>query len=184
MVSRKRIVLLGVVAVASLMLVLPATSSAWRYTFKDFFKTGGSGNFSSGNSRAEKCKGGIVGDWRFRSGFETRVKNSAGDSEGVEMVLTAIMPITERLKPLKDIQIRTTTKLPKDPEIAKLLEKFYDRLAESQERFWERVTVKWLPDEKKLLINHGYMKFNGKVLLEPGQVKTPFKPQPGCADPD
>jgi hypothetical protein len=181
--TRRRIVMMGVVAAALLMLVLPVTASAWQYTFKDFFFNPKPGTFSSGNSRVERCTESIVGDWNFRSGFETRVKTSEG-SQGVEMVLTAVMPITEKLRPLRDINIRVTTKLPKDPTLAKLMEKFYERLAESQERFWERVTVKWLVDERKLLINHGFMKLNGNVIVEPGQTKTPFKPQPGCADAD
>lgn len=177
--ARKRIAPLGVLAAVAALLLLPGSASAWKYTFKQFVVNPKPGVVSAGQTRAVHCGASISGDYDLRSGFETHVETSEGLQE-LEMEVTAVMPVTGRFQPLRDVNVRWTAKLPKDPAQRELLEKFFDRLAESQEKFWESVSVRWLQGEQKLWIHHGYLKLNGNVLLKPGLKKTPFKPKPGC----
>lgn len=155
--------LLTVAAVA--VLVIPSSAAAWHYKFQDFFDTSG-GAVAASVIKAKKCHGGKLGNYKFVS----RVVSSAGDSE-LELEVKNKLPVTEKFKPLTDIEVNVQASENFDPNIvAEMIRATGD--------FWETVSARWKPG--KLTFKHGSLIIFGSETLAPGKNTVDFKPKPGC----
>jgi hypothetical protein len=162
MLSKRRLVLAVVVVTA---LAVPSSASAWRYKFQDFFDTSGVATASS-VIKAKKCHGGKLGNYKFVS----RVASVSGSTE-LHLEVKARLPVTEKFKPLKDIEVNVEASDNFDPGILA-------ELAQATGDFWDTVEARWKPG--KLKFKHGSLVFRGVEVVPPGKNKVKFKPKRGC----
>lgn len=165
--SRRANVLLAVVAVA---LCAPAASSAWQYTFQNFFDWRGHA-FGAGRATATKCHGGMLGTYDYRSGVV-----ASGDSFELEFDVRAKLSVRDSWHKLKQVEVDyTATNYPQD---------IAEEAAMALDDFHETVYTKYKADRNgpggKLLVRHGELVMFGNVVVESDESKTKFKPKPGC----
>jgi hypothetical protein len=96
-VIRRACLLVAIAAVAAL--AAPSSAAAWHYKFQDFFDTSGSASAAS-VIKAKKCKGGKLGNYKFAS----RVSSILQSTE-LFLEVKAMLPVTEKFKPMKDIEV-------------------------------------------------------------------------------
>ena len=151
--------------VGVLALVAPSSASAWKYKFQDFFDTSG-GAATASVIKAKKCKGGKLGNYNLVS----RVFSGAGDTE-LLLEVRSRLPVTEKFKPLTDIEVNVEASDNFDPSIIA-------ELTQATGAFWETVSARWKPG--KLTFKHGSLVIFGNEVLPAGKNTVPFKPKPGC----
>jgi hypothetical protein len=67
----------------------------------------------------KRCARGLAGDWRFFSKIEVdTVSSSDPKYQNVEFEIKAKMPITAKFRPVHDVDVSWTAKLPKDSDEA------------------------------------------------------------------
>jgi hypothetical protein len=154
-----------VLLVAVAALAVPGTASAWHYKFQDFFDTSGSGSAAS-VIKAKKCHGGKLGNYKFVS----RVVSVAGDSE-LLLEVKAKLPVTEKYKPLKDVDVRADASDNFDPNVLA-------EMVSATGNFWDTVEARWKPG--KLKFKHGSLVMFGAEVVPPGKNTVKFKPKRGC----
>jgi len=177
--AAKTTALVAVACVALLAAAAPA-SAGWHYNFKKFIKTSAT-TTSAGRTYVKRCAPSPAGEWRFFSQIEVEVAASSNPKfQDLELDVTAKMPITTKLKPVRDVDVSWRATLPKDPAEAALLTEHYERLAKSQEDFYGGMAVRWRPAKKRLEIEHAGLYYDEIEQLPPGSFSTHFNPQPGC----
>jgi hypothetical protein len=154
---------IAIAAVAAL--AVPSSAAAWHYKFQDFFDTSG-GAVAASVIKAKKCHGGKLGNYKFVS----RVVSSAGDSE-LELEVKNKLPVTEKFKPLTDIEVNVLASENFDPSVVA-------EVVRATGDFWETVSARWKPG--KLTFKHGSLVIFGNETLAPGKNTVDFKPKPGC----
>jgi hypothetical protein len=155
--------LITVAAVAAL--VIPSSAGAWHYKFQDFFDTSG-GAVAASVVKAKKCHGGKLGNYKLVS----RVISSAGDTE-LFLEVKSKLPVTEKFKPLTDIEVNVQASDNFDPSILA-------EITSATGDFWETVSARWKPG--KLKFKHGSLVIFGSETVAPGKNTVDFKPKPGC----
>jgi hypothetical protein len=155
--------LLTVAAVAAL--VIPSSAAAWRYKFQDFFDTSG-GAAAASVIKAKKCHGGKLGNYKFVS----RVSSESA-STSLLLEVKSKLPVTEKFKPLKDIEVNVEASDNFDPSILA-------ELTRATGDFWDTVSARWKPG--KLIFKHGALVIFGTETLAAGKNTVEFKPKPGC----
>jgi hypothetical protein len=154
------LVLVGVAALAA-----PGSASAWKYKFQDFFDTSG-GAAAASVIKAKKCHGGKLGNYKLVS----RVAGFATQTE-LELEVRATLPVTERRKRLKDVEVEVDASSNFDPMVIA-------EMTQATADFWSGVSVRWKPG--KLKFKHPSLIFSGAQVLAPGKNTVDFKPKPGC----
>jgi hypothetical protein len=155
--------LLTVATVAAL--VVPSSAAAWHYKFQDFFDTSG-GAAAASVIKATKCHGGKLGNYKLVS----RVSSVAESSE-LLLEVKAKLPVTDKFKPLTDIEVHVEASDNFDPNILA-------ELTSATGDFWDTVSARWKPG--KLTFKHGSLVIFGSETLAPGKNTVNFKPKPGC----
>jgi hypothetical protein len=154
-----------ILIVAVTALVVPSTASSWHYKFQDFFDTYGSANAAS-VIKAKKCHGGKLGNYKFAS----RVVSTAGETE-LFLEVKAKLPVTERFKPLKDVEVSAEASDNFDPHVLA-------EVVSATGNFWDTVEARWKPG--KLKFKHGSLVMFGSEVVPPGKNTVKFKPKRGC----
>ncbi|MGH2960951.1 MAG: hypothetical protein ACRDL3_01970 [Solirubrobacterales bacterium] len=154
-----------ILIVAVVALAAPSAASAWRYKFQDFFDTSG-GAAASSVIKAKKCHGGKLGNYKLVS----RVASVAQTTE-LHYEVKATLPVTEKFKPLKDIEVTVEASDNFDPDVL-------TELSNATAEFWKTVSARWKPG--KLKFKHGSLVVFGAEVLPPGKNTVKFKPKPGC----
>jgi hypothetical protein len=176
---RRLVVLVAALAAVALLVAAAPASAGWHYKFKHFIKTSKTAT-AGGLTEAKRCAPGVAGDWRLRSLIEVDLATSSDPEQSLEILIKAKLPITTKFRPVHDVDVSWTAKLPKDPGEAALLTEHYERLAKSQADFYETMAVRWRPAKQKLDIEHAGLYYDEIEQLPPGSFTTPFKPKPGC----
>src|SRR5215213_11056054 len=100
-------------AVVLLAAVAPA-SAGWHYKFQHFIKTSKTAT-AGGITEAKRCAPGVAGDWRLRSLIEVDLATASDPEQSLEIEIEAKLPVTTKFRPVHDVDVSWTAKLPKDP---------------------------------------------------------------------
>lgn len=149
----------------AVMLASPGLATAWHYKFQDFFETTG-GAAASSVIKAKKCHGGKLGDYKLVS----RVASVSTSTE-LEYEVRATLPVTEKRKRLKDVEVEIDASSNFDPVVLA-------ELTKATADFWNGVSARWKPG--KLIFKHPSLVFFGAQVLQPGKNTVDFEPKPGC----
>ena len=154
------------VAVAfAVALIAPASASAWKWVFNDFFASQG-GGAGAAEAVAKKCHGGKLGYYNFRS----TATGEGGETEfTVEVKLD--LPVFEKWKSFKNVNVSVDHSENFDPNVAA-------EIAGAYQDFWEEGESKWEPGE--LTFRHPKLVVYGQEILSKGVHKEDFKPKDKC----
>jgi hypothetical protein len=166
----KRITLLlalvGVTALAA-----PAAASAWHHKFQDFLQLTPNAS-SAAVTTAKKCHGDKFGTYKFRS----RAEGQGGQTE-FAVDVRAKMPVTEKYKRMRDVEVVVESSQNIDPMIP-------IAISEGLTDFFDGTEVRWKPHPSHLVFDHPalvYTFFGSPVEVVPaGKFAVKFKPKPGC----
>jgi hypothetical protein len=159
-------VLAGVAALA-----IPSAASAWHYKFLDFLQLTPNAS-GAGVTTAKKCHGDKFGTYKFRS----RAEGQGGQTE-FAVDVRAKLPVTEKYKPIRDVEVVVESSSNIDPMIPAAI-------SEGLADFFSGTEVRWKPHPSHLVFDHpalSYTFFGNPVEVVPaGKFAVKFKPKPGC----
>jgi hypothetical protein len=167
-VARLAVVLVvGVGALAA-----PGSASGWHYKFLDFFDFAPPNASGTSVIKAKKCHGGKLGTYKYRS----RTEAQGGETE-LAIEVRAKLPVTEKFKPIKDVEVIVEASDNIDPVIpVEISEKLAD--------FFSGTEARWKPNKHKLIFDHPALSFSfgffEQHVLPAERVAVKFKPKPGC----
>jgi hypothetical protein len=151
-------------AIAAVALV-PSSAAAWKWVFQDF-NISSQGSATAGHAEAKKCKGGMLGFYKFVS---TVV------SESLEHQVTADLPVFAKFRQLKNVvlgfQGSAWTSLPPDFQ-AGILSAYGD--------FYDGTSTRYVAKKNKLIFRHPALFLFGNQVIPAEDHAEKFKPKDKC----
>ena len=157
------------IAVVVVALAVPAASSAWQYTFHDFFQYQG-GSLAAGRITAKKCNGGKLGTYDYRS----FTSSDSGSRTELVFEITAELSVREDFRRMKHVEVTTNASPNFPPEIV-------DEVRNGLLDFHETVFTKYKAEHDAASVSAtASWCCSATRSSSPETATTKFKPKPGC----